>query len=60
VQSTDVDLEIARAAIIAARRQVLAQLFGAAMQQNEPERREAIMATISRVLAQGKEWHARA
>jgi hypothetical protein len=56
--ATDADLEIARAAILAARRQVLKQLFGAAMAENEPERREAILATISRIL-QREERHAR-
>jgi hypothetical protein len=44
------DLEIARAAIKTARRDVLKQLFGAAMAEDDPNRREAIMLTISRIL----------
>jgi hypothetical protein len=46
---TDTDLDIARAAIQQARRQVLKQLFAAAMQTDEPERRQHIMQTISRI-----------
>jgi hypothetical protein len=56
--ATNADLEIAKAAILAARRQVLVQLFGAAMAEDQPERRDAIMQTISRIL-EGKERHAR-
>jgi hypothetical protein len=52
------DLEIARAAILATRRRVLVQLFGAAMAEDLPDRRDAIMQTISRIL-EGKERHAR-
>jgi hypothetical protein len=47
---TDTDLDIARPAIQQARRQVLKQLFAAAMQTDEPERRQRIIQTISRIL----------
>jgi hypothetical protein len=52
--ATNVDLEIARAAILAARRQVLKQLLGAAMAEDDPNRREAIMQTISRILERNR------
>jgi hypothetical protein len=44
------DIEIARAAIRQARRDVLKQLMGAAMAEHNPNRREAIMHAISQIL----------
>jgi hypothetical protein len=48
------DVEIARAAIRQARRDVLKQLMGAAMAEDDPNRREAIMLTISRILERNR------
>jgi hypothetical protein len=54
---TDYDLEVARATLQAARREILKRLFAAAMMENDPERRDAIMHNISRMLAsKGRPW----
>jgi hypothetical protein len=48
--ATNADLEIARAALLAARREIMKRLLAAALVENDPERRQMIMHNVSKLL----------